>query len=395
MQSLTSPTASLALEMSSVGSTSPVTPRVSHPPLLLPPPPSLLPEAAVVEKKSSKKKRPLEVLAISAKETEGLSLRSPSLISASAAATQTNFERGVYYQGEWLENRFYTDAGTLEYRQESIKPSFSSSFSSSLSSASASTSTTTSPSVHTTKPMMKIMRKHAYRLPEWLTKDAWTRHRLSLDDINLLLHECPENRWLWILNMIYGLSTPLHHSLKNKLIYPQSNHTRKLLIQSLRQYFQHWPDAPSKIGNPAFRLLQSQLQTPSSSPILPRTKRAKMASSSSSHTSGHTIATTMSQVFTDPYPIHYVSNKVFEPLAIDLEKQAWEWKNIYVVALEYGQSSFFKHLLMGRILPWNVYTQIYGVPTSLLQMPRIVTLGSDKFAVMEERFYFVTDCETM
>jgi len=357
-----------SIELCSVGSASPITP---------PPPPPSCPE----EKKDAaiKKKRNLESLASSSPAAL------PTAVHVNHPWTQpTNhqFEMMLRYQSQWLDERFDKSS---EYSRQCIAFHYG---------EKEKKDCPSQPTVTASKPVtveskhaptvLKIERQHHYQLPEWLTTNVWKRHRLTLGDIEILLHACHDNRWLWILNMLYGIST--HHSLK-KMIQLHSNNTRKVLLQAILEYFHDWnPTMTSfKIGEPAFKKLQSQLVAPASKRIKKETTPGKKEKEAS-------LVVVASQIF-GQQPIHYVSQKVFEPLTENMEQQPWEWEHIYVVALEHKQTKYFQYLLMGRILPWSKYVEIYGSPTCLLDLPRILSMGhkQEKFAVTEEKFYFVTD----
>jgi len=232
------------------------------------------------------------------------------------------------------------------------------------------------------KQAWAIRRRLDFRLPLRLTKAYWRRHQYTVFDIEWTL-SCIPAIYVWHLCLLENVTVAntavkACHAKTGSINYGG----QATAIAKLVQKYEHQGFLDEEDKSKSVLLWKStNRQTPLTSIELEYTRL--------------------------PLPFHPVTVDTYNELKTCFEKAkmnskkewlsepklsfdcCWRWNQIDTVPLR-SSSKNEPYLLMGRILPYNIYTNIYRIPNiSLAYIPDMVEIKGVPYCVTEETFYIV------
>jgi len=205
-----------------------------------------------------------------------------------------------------------------------------------------------------------IVQNQFTRLPELLNENLWQRHGYSISDIRKTLNAFDE-RTLWKLILTYSnpatnSSTKIEHDEDFDLKCDGRTSALSKFIKILKDRNKEWDKRPSVTNYGNDKKLTSVIN-----------------------------------VHIPSLPVHTLSENAFLTLKNSLsnKRSIYAWKDILVTPFEINPTHDI--ILMYRVLPWDLYYQIKGLPKKLTEMPNYFELNGTWYAFMDEAFFFYFD----
>lgn len=197
------------------------------------------------------------------------------------------------------------------------------------------------------------------QVPEFLNEELWERHGYSLNDIKKTLSFYNE-RILWQLVLSHGcMATNAATRVSSDSDIKLTCDGRAAAITKLMALIGSTvKDRPSCLWNMA------KLDDPN----------------------GDGLPYKSIQQHNPCLPVHKIHKQTFATLATGKKNTIFSWRKILIVVLEINDAEDL--LLVGRVMPWSLYVEAFGVPKTLKQMPNRIQEAERQYALLNETFYF-------